>query len=753
MRAIRTALAALSWAALVSTASAQIPTGPVRSVTGTAGQVNASTTNGAVTLTLPSTITQPENFTGSPFQVNGNTVSLGGPLTTSAGLTTTGTGALTLAGPTTSATYTLPISPATLAGLGITQTWTAPQTFTNTELSILGTSTGKTTFNSTNSGSSNFTVTLPAANDTIDLIGQAQTLSNKTLTSPIINGGTFGPSNPWTVTAGTPTVYLGLNASNDLVSGTPAGGSSATTNRITTTPNTLSSITSGFTTELWVSSTASNKTDNVPGCVSGLNNDFLIESDAQGTSGTYPITVTPASGTIGPNGATSYAVAANYSSVVFQCDGTGTHWNLVAVNFSGTSTRYNTTTSITIGANDNGNAISESNAGAVAATIAQAGTSGFPEGSYSVFLQNTGAGAITVTPTTSTINGVSTMVIPAGSTSSPTGAWIFSDLAGNYVGLPFGSGSGAGLVGSAAGTLMVSPGTTGTVTGLAETNNDCALGVSGAWATSALCLLTTGGQTVSGTDVFSGTLNVSGTFQSGGNTMTFPTSAATLAGLGIDQSFTAGQAVTPSALTMSASTVATNAALSNVFTGTMVHAQSPYTISNPTNLLAGQPITYRLTESSTGGDKVGTWGSDFNFPGGTPVFNTAANAVNVVSCIVDTGTPTLQCFGGALVLGTASFCSSGATPAACGSAQAGSVAVPAGVAQTLVVDTTAVTSNSQIVLTPDESATIAGTTCNTTASTLLAPIVTARTPGTSFTVEEPGTTSVNPACVDYVVVN
>jgi hypothetical protein len=100
-----------------------------------------------------------------------------------------------------------------------------------------------------------------------------------------------------------------------------------------------------------------------------------------------------------------------------------------------------------------------------------------------------------------------------------------------------------------------------------------------------------------------------------------------------------------------------------------------------------------------------------------------------------------------------SNCSSGASPAVCGSAISGSVAVPAGAAETLVIDTTGVTSKSQIILTIDESATISGTTCNATIATLEPPVVTARTAGTSFTIEEPVTTSTNPVCVDYFIFN
>jgi hypothetical protein len=99
-------------------------------------------------------------------------------------------------------------------------------------------------------------------------------------------------------------------------------------------------------------------------------------------------------------------------------------------------------------------------------------------------------------------------------------------------------------------------------------------------------------------------------------------------------------------------------------------------------------------------------------------------------------------------------CANGSSPAVCGTASGGFVAVPAGTNSTLVVNTTAVTTLSQIHLTNDASETIAGTTCNTTAASLaLSPFVIARTPGTSFTIELVGTTTANPVCVSYTITN
>lgn len=435
---------------------------------------------------------------------------------------------------------------------------------------------------------------------------------------------------PVATSAGTSGQVLTSNGASADPTFQAAAGASSALNQITSgTTNTLASITTTFTSEVWLSASSGAKTDNVPGCVSGLNKDFLIEQDGQGTAGTNPITITPASGTIGPNGTASYVMAANGAATFFQCDGTSTTWRLVASNQPGSAVRYATGTTLTVGANDNGNVISQSNASAVAATIAQAGTTGFPNGGYYTIIQNTGAGAVTLTPTTSTINGVATMVLPAGSTSAPTGALIYADLAGNYIGLPFGSGGGSSVTWPTTGDFVVSNGTS-TPAGLAPTSGGVAYGSSSStWASS-------------------GALTVNVLVKGGGAGGAPTNSAVTDNGTTISTTeplvVVGSAATTPANLTMSASTVATPASQSNVFLGTMVHADSPYTFSNPTGLVAGQSVTYVLTESATGGDTVGTWGGNFAFPSGTPVFNPSANAVNLVSCQA-TSSSALQCFG------------------------------------------------------------------------------------------------------------
>lgn len=104
---------------------------------------------------------------------------------------------------------------------------------------------------------------------------------------------------------------------------------------------------------------------------------------------------------------------------------------------------------------------------------------------------------------------------------------------------------------------------------------------------------------------------------------------------------------------------------------------------------------------------------------------------------------------------TATNCSSGASPAACGSAAAGAVAIPTGVTSvTLQVNTTAVTASSEIFLSSDDTLTISATTCNSTLATLVGGlVVTARNPGVSFTITYNGTIATNKLCVAYEIKN
>ena len=101
---------------------------------------------------------------------------------------------------------------------------------------------------------------------------------------------------------------------------------------------------------------------------------------------------------------------------------------------------------------------------------------------------------------------------------------------------------------------------------------------------------------------------------------------------------------------------------------------------------------------------------------------------------------------------SASFvnCTSGASPAVCGASVVGGVAVAAA-ATSLVVNTTAVTAKSRIVITMDSSlGTDLGITCNTTN---IAAWVSARTAGTSFTITTASGPVTNPMCLNFILTN
>ena len=189
----------------------------VNSVSGDGTLISNSTSTGAVTLTLANatakslwgnTSSSPgaPNYQTSPV-VSGSmtadtlvsTVSTGtSPLTVSSTTNVANLNASTLTG------NAVGTSGATIPLLNGANTWSGVQTYTNSDLALLGSSTGKTTFTSGNAGASNYTLTIPAATDTIAELGQQQiytanqtvqafslTASSTTFTPTMANGNDF----------------------------------------------------------------------------------------------------------------------------------------------------------------------------------------------------------------------------------------------------------------------------------------------------------------------------------------------------------------------------------------------------------------------------------------------------------------------------------------------------------------------------------------------------------------------------------
>lgn len=137
-------------------------------------------------------------------------------------------------------TLTFPATTTTMAGLGVAETWTALQTFTNSDICLLGSSTGCTTFTSANAGVSNFTLTFPAATDTLVTLAASQTLTNKTLTSPALGGSVTGANTiPLSILAqiGTNTVLGNATSGTANVTALSVGTCSGATNALIWTTN------------------------------------------------------------------------------------------------------------------------------------------------------------------------------------------------------------------------------------------------------------------------------------------------------------------------------------------------------------------------------------------------------------------------------------------------------------------------------------------------------------------------------------
>jgi hypothetical protein len=135
----------------------------------------------------------------------------------------TGTVALTsgVATSVSNADGTLTISPTTGAvvaslALGHANTWTAIQTFNNSDIVLLGSSTGGTTFTSANASATAYTLTIPANTGTLAELNLAQTFSAaQTFSSSLTFSG---------VTTGTQVSCLGLTAGNLVATSTGACG-------------------------------------------------------------------------------------------------------------------------------------------------------------------------------------------------------------------------------------------------------------------------------------------------------------------------------------------------------------------------------------------------------------------------------------------------------------------------------------------------------------------------------------------------
>jgi hypothetical protein len=190
----------------------------VSSVSNSDSTLTVSPTTGAVVASLnlghANTWTAAQTFTDSDFLLKGST-----------------SGAMTLKAPAVASSYvmTFPATTDTVAVLGTAQTFTAAQTFTNSDFLLLGSSTGATTFTSTNASSTNYTLSFPAVTSTVAVLsGVNQTFTaNETFSGTVNHTGGFQVNgNTMTFPAASVTLASLGNASLQANPTAPTGTSS-----------------------------------------------------------------------------------------------------------------------------------------------------------------------------------------------------------------------------------------------------------------------------------------------------------------------------------------------------------------------------------------------------------------------------------------------------------------------------------------------------------------------------------------------
>lgn len=335
-----------------------------------------------------------------------------------------------------SVTASLPANTGTISELNLAQTWTAAQTFTNSDLILLGSSTGFTTFSSANAGASNFTITVPGITDTLVTLTATQTLTNKTLTAPIFTSPTLGTplSGLLTNATGLP-ISTGLTGAGTgvltaLGNATNGSGGFVTFNGNLGTPTAgvgtnLTGTAAGLTAGLATSANAINSATTtvvVNGATAPTAGQALIATSStaahwaavSGTTGANP---TATAGPTAVNGsATTYlrsdgAPAIQVGSAsqegIVQVDGQ----SIVATAgvISASSADHTFTTGHTMAATDMGGQVNM-NGSSLTLTIPAISSTVFAAGMSSVMV-NTNSSALTIS-STPTINGFSGTSIP-----------------------------------------------------------------------------------------------------------------------------------------------------------------------------------------------------------------------------------------------------------------------------------------------------------------------------------------------------
>lgn len=202
----RTAIGVATWT---------VPAGIVPMANGGAGAALTPSAGGVVYSTASNLVVLPGTVTaGQCFLSGSNAPPTWGSCTGSAAVSgvSNSDGSLTIS-PTTGAVV------ASLAP-GHANTWTGIQTFTNSGLALLGSSTGATTFTSANASATNFTLTIPAVTDTMATLGLSQAFTgNDTFSGTSNFTGPFQIGGFVITWPGVATTVAALNLQNQSVTG------------------------------------------------------------------------------------------------------------------------------------------------------------------------------------------------------------------------------------------------------------------------------------------------------------------------------------------------------------------------------------------------------------------------------------------------------------------------------------------------------------------------------------------------------
>jgi hypothetical protein len=211
--------------------------------------------------------------------------------------------------------------------------------------------------------------------------------------------------------------------------------------------------------------------------------------------GAGALTITPTTSTI--NGAASYTLMAGQGIRLYS---DGANYTVTPWGAGGVTVSSQTGVNYAIVSSNFGQLVNLSNASNQIPTLPAAGSTGFPSGWY-VQACNQGAGTQTITPTTSTIGGASTYVLPAGSAASPQCAAIVSDGA-NYQVVPDFIRTGTGVATALATTLSAAGGVSSTIA-----SGTAAMGTTAIGSAACATVVTVSATNVATTDVVQASFN------------------------------------------------------------------------------------------------------------------------------------------------------------------------------------------------------------------------------------------------------